>query len=105
MIINNKIIQYDLRTPFKGNLVRIFAGKYERVYFLGVYVGIILLIHGNTLKTFYILIRNGTFRNWIILDKEQEMSAYIFDDLVNIVNQARVFMKENNINQSLTKLL
>lgn len=105
MIINNKIIQYDLRTPFKGNLVRIFAGKYERVYFLGVYVGIILLIHGNTLKTFYILTRNGTSRNWIILDKEQEMSAYIFDDLVNIVNQARVFMKENNINQSLTKLL
>lgn len=105
MIINNKIIQYDLRTPFKGNLVRIFAGKYERVYFLGVYVGIILLIHGNTLKTFYILTRNGTFRNWIILDKEQEMSAYIFDDLVRIVNQARVFMKENNINQSLTKLL
>lgn len=105
MIINNKIIQYDLRTPFKGNLVRIFAGKYERVYFLGVYVGIILLIHGNTLKTFYILTRNGTSRNWIILDKEQEMSAYIFDDFVNIVNQARVFMKENNINQSLTKLL
>lgn len=105
MIINNKIIQYDLRTPFKGNLVRIFAGKYERVYFLGIYVGIILLIHGNTLKTFYILTRNGTSRNWIILDKEQEMSAYIFDDFVNIVNQARVFMKENNINQSLTKLL
>lgn len=105
MIINNKIIQYNLRTPFRGNLVRIFAGKYERIYFLGVYVGIILLIRGDTLKTFYILTRNETFRNWTILEKEQEMSAYIFDDLVRIVNQAKVFMKENNINQSLTKLL
>lgn len=105
MIIDNKIIQYDLRTPFRGNLVRIFAGKYERIYFLGVYVGIILLTRGNTLKTFYILTRNETFRNWTILEKEQEMSAYIFDSLVRVVNQAKVFMKENNINQSLTKLL